>query len=136
MDRDFHDGGCLCGEVRYRISGAPLSSQICHCFSCRRAAGAQSVAYLTVSDTDFSFISGEPVEYRSSPEVVRTFCGRCGTSLTYEHEEDRDSIDVNTATLDRPEEFPPTFHVWMEDKVGWESVEDGLPRFQQSSSSG
>lgn len=136
MNQDFHDGGCLCGEVRYRLSGTPLSSQICHCVSCRLAAGAQSVAYLTVSHENFTSTSGEPLKYHSSPEVTRTFCGKCGTSLTYEHEEDQGSLDVNTATLDLPGEFPPTFHVWMEDKVGWESVEDSLPQFQQSSLSG
>ena len=134
MEGDFRDGGCFCGRVRYRMAGEPQSSDVCHCVSCRRAAGAQSVAWLTVSIEDFSFVSGEPVAYRSSPEVVRTFCGGCGTSLTYRHGGDPDSLDVTTASLDRPEEFPPTYHVWMEDRVGWESVDDGLPQFQRGSS--
>jgi len=129
-----YDSGCFCGGVRYRITAAPQSSFVCHCVSCRRAAGAQSVAWLTVSSGDFSFVFGEPVEYRSSPGVTRTFCGGCGTSLTYRHDEDPDSVDVTTASLDRTDEFPPEYHVWMEDKVGWESVEDGLPRFQRGSS--
>ncbi|MDQ3568557.1 MAG: GFA family protein [Actinomycetota bacterium] len=81
---------------------------------------------------DFSFVSGEHMEYRSSPEVVRTFCGKCGTSLTYQHEGDK--VDVTTASLDRPEDFPPACHIWMEDKIGWESVHDGLPRFQRGNS--
>jgi hypothetical protein len=54
------------------------------------------------------------VEHRSSAEVRRTFCGRCGTSLTYRHDGDPDFIDVATATLDHPDEFPPTRHVWLE----------------------
>lgn len=132
IDNDLHEGGCFCGRLRYRISGEPQSSDICHCVSCRRATGAQSVAWLTVSIEDFSFVSGEHMEYRSSPEVVRTFCGKCGTSLTYQHEGDK--VDVTTASLDRPEDFPPACHIWMEDKIGWESVHDGLPRFQRGNS--
>jgi len=42
-----HEGGCLCKAVRFRVTGDPLHSVICHCHSCRRASGAPSVAWLT-----------------------------------------------------------------------------------------
>ena len=135
-DDDLRDGGCSCGRVRYRVSGRPRASAICHCASCRRASGAQSVAWLTFPLEVFSLVSGDPAEYRSSAEVSRTFCGGCGTSLTYQHDGDPDFIDVTAASLDLPDEFPPTHHVWLEDRVGWESVNDGLPRFQRGSSPG
>jgi hypothetical protein len=131
METDPREGGCICGRVRYRVAREPLGSAICHCESCRRASGAQSVAWLTLPFDGFSFVSGAPQEYRSSPGVSRTFCGECGTSLTYRHDEEPDSIDVTNASLDLPEEFPPTHHIWLEDKVAWEIVNDGLPRFEQ-----
>ena len=53
------DGGCLCGKVRYRVSERPRISAICHCVSCRRASGAQSVAWLTLAIEGFSFVTGE-----------------------------------------------------------------------------
>ncbi len=136
MGNDHRDGGCFCGKVRYRVAGEPPTSAICHCVSCRRTSGAQSVAWLTFPLEGFSFVSGDPVEYRSSAEVSRTFCGGCGTSLTYRHDGDPGFIDVTTASLDLPNEVPPTHHVWLEDKVGWESVNDGLPRFERGSSPG
>jgi hypothetical protein len=40
---------------------------------------------------------------------------------------------VTTASLDRPDEFPPTRHIWLEDKLAWEHVDDGLPRFERGS---
>jgi hypothetical protein len=130
------DGGCFCGRVRYRVTGEPLGSAICHCVSCRKASGAQSVAWLTFPLEGFSLVSGAPAEYRSSDAVSRTFCGGCGTSLTYRHEGDPDSIDVTTASLDLPNELPPTRHIWLEDKVVWEGVNDGLPRFERGGSPG
>jgi len=136
MSEDLREGGCLCGKVRYRVAGNPRTSAICHCVSCRRASGAQSVAWLTFPSEAFSFVSGDPAEYRSSVEVSRTFCDECGTSLTYQHDRDPDFIDVTTASLDLPDEFPPTRHVWVEDKVSWESVNDGLQRFERGSSPG
>jgi hypothetical protein len=41
-------GGCYCGKVRFRVSGPNLRQSNCHCANCRRAAGAQSVAWITV----------------------------------------------------------------------------------------
>ena len=128
------DGGCLCGDVRYTVTGSPLSGLICHCVSCRRAAGAQSVAWLSFPSRVFSFTSGEPTRHRSSAEVVRTFCGRCGTTLTYHYEGDPDFVYVTAASLDDPEEFPPTHHVWIEDGISWDKANDGLPRFERGDS--
>jgi hypothetical protein len=127
------DGGCLCGNVRYTVT-EPLSGQICHCVSCRRAAGAHSVAWLTFASKGFSLTSGEPSTHRSSAEVSRTFCGKCGTTLTYRYDGDPDFVDVTAASLDDPEEFPPTHHVWMEDGVSWDVANDGLPQFERGGS--
>jgi hypothetical protein len=38
------EGGCLCGAIRYRVSGKPANTMICHCRTCRRAAGSPVVA--------------------------------------------------------------------------------------------
>jgi hypothetical protein len=126
-----HEGGCFCGGVRYRVAGEPMRSAICHCLSCRRTSGAQSVAWLTFPYRSLSFVSGEPADFRSSDGVSRTFCQGCGTSLTYRYDGDPDCIDVTTASLDHPDEFPPTRHIWLEDGLGWDVAVDGLPRFER-----
>ncbi|MBI5505337.1 MAG: GFA family protein, partial [Deltaproteobacteria bacterium] len=77
------EGGCLCGAVRYRIQGEPIVSATCQCRSCRKASAAAIVPWLHVRTHDLSFTCGEPVGFESSPSVTRTFCGRCGTPLTY-----------------------------------------------------
>jgi hypothetical protein len=123
------EGGCLCGAVRYLARGKPLNTMICHCTSCRRAAGAPVVAWVTVSKADFRFTRGKPAEFRSSPPVRRTFCGKCGTALTYEHSDSPETIDLTTCTQDAPSAFPPTHHSWLEDNVAWVRFADGLPEF-------
>jgi hypothetical protein len=125
------EGGCLCGAVRYRIRGKPLSSGTCQCGSCRRASAAAIVPWITVNLDRFSFTAGKPVEFRSSPPVTRSFCGRCGTPLTYLHKDYDGKIDVTTCSLDDPEAFPPQGHVWVSHKLKWLKLEDGLPRFEE-----
>jgi hypothetical protein len=58
-------GGCYCGKVRFRVSGPNLRQSNCHCANCRRAAGAQSVAWITVERSEFAFEKGEPKRYKT-----------------------------------------------------------------------
>jgi hypothetical protein len=92
------------------------------------------VAWIVVKRHDFEVISGVPARFCSSPAVVRTFCGQCGTSLTYQHDESPDTIDVTTTTLDAPETFPPSREIWLEHRLAWEPLDENLAHFQRSSS--
>jgi len=121
--------GCLCGAVRLRISGAPLFSVICHCTSCRRASGAPSVAWLGFKTADVTVTAGDPQYYRSSQTVIRRFCGRCGTALTYENAQRLGTIDVTTLSLDDPAAFPPTGEVWLSHRLSWEPVNPALAQY-------
>ena len=112
-------GGCLCGDIRYRIVGPPLVTSFCHCRSCRLATGAPAAAWVILRDGDLVIDQGAPALYRSSPDVERTFCGRCGTSLTYRRADRSGSIDIHTATLDDPGAFPPVREIWLEEKIAW-----------------
>ena len=127
------EGGCLCGVVRYRVSGAASPPVVCHCESRRRACGAQAVAWVTFPTEQFRFVTGRPVEFQSSTPVKRTFCGLCGTSLTYKHTNTPEEIDITTASLDKPDEFSPVRHVWVSEKVGWVDLNDDLPQFERTS---
>jgi hypothetical protein len=112
-------GGCYCGDVRFSATSDPIHRANCHCENCRRAIGAQAVAWITVKHSDFRFDQGTPSEYRTETGARRTFCGRCGTSLTYDHLERPDEIDITTATLDHPEDFSPMRDVFPEEKLPW-----------------
>ena len=126
------EGGCLCGSVRYRLRAQPTNTMVCHCQTCRRAAGSPVVAWLTFAKTDFELTRGTLTEYRSTPPVLRGFCGTCGTPLTYTHSKSPDSIDVTTCSLDDPQAFPPTHHSWLSHDVGWVRFGDSLPAFPES----
>lgn len=126
------EGGCFCGKVRYRAEGRPTNTMVCHCESCRRVAGSPVVAWLSFPKDRFRITAGKPREFHSTPPVRRTFCGDCGTQLTYEHTRHPASIDVVTCSLDDPGAFPPTHHSWLSDDIAWVRFGDGLPSFRES----
>jgi len=126
------EGGCLCGAIRYRIEGEPIARALCHCRSCRRASAAPSVAWVTVPLSGYEVTAGKPTAFRSSPPVTRTFCGRCGSPLTYHHDGDADTIDVTTVTLDEPERFAPTYELWLQDKLAWEALSEHLDHYSRT----
>jgi len=125
------DGGCCCGAVRYRASTPPLAVVHCHCATCRRASGAPVVTWATFATDVFAVTAGQPTELRASPRAVRTFCGACGTALTYRANAHPDQVDVTVASLDAPDSVSPTAHVWWSERLPWIAMEDGLPRWAE-----
>jgi hypothetical protein len=80
----------------------------------------------------FTLIQGSLTAFPSSPGVTRSFCGICGSPLTYRTERHPTLIDIMTGSLDDPERFPPTHHVWMSHKLNWDRIADGLPHYPTS----
>lgn len=131
MRSTVYEGGCLCGAVRYRIKGDAVIAAYCHCRSCTLSSGAPVVAWVTFEKEAFAVTDGKPVEHASSQPVKRSFCGRCGSALTYTHDERPTQIDVTLSTLDDPQELVPQCHVWVSERRPWFTIGDDLPRFSE-----
>jgi hypothetical protein len=78
-------GGCLCGAIRYETVGDPVFTLRCHCRDCQRQSGAAHVPAARVPSAGFRILQGTPKRYvtkaDSGNEIVRVFCGDCGTPL-------------------------------------------------------
>ena len=129
MQERRYSGRCLCGAVRYEVSGPAGNPCYCHCDSCRRAAGAPLVAWATFARERLRIVQGQLTEYRSSAAVLRGFCAACGGALTYRHESRGTEIDVTLASLDEPGSLAPRMHVWVAERLPWVTISDGLPQF-------
>lgn len=127
-------GGCLCGGTRYVLASVPYSLADCHCIDCRRAAGAPSVCWGTVSREDLFVIRGQ-VRKISHANRIRSFASCCGTPLFFEDSSEASTIDITIASLDDPGRFSPQKVIWLEDKLPWAVINESLPSFQQQSPS-
>ena len=86
----INEGGCLCSAIRFRISGEPVFSSICHCATCRRAGAAPTVAWLTFDRGQVEILSGTRASTALRRVSVRQFCGTCGSQLSYESIDESD----------------------------------------------
>jgi len=132
---NVHEGGCLCGATRFRVSGAPLALSRCHCRGCRLATGAPAAAWAIFDCGDFELLQGAKQlgRFRSSPAVTRTFCAVCGTSISYEADDAPSQIEITSATFDEPNRFPPSREVWLEHRLSWEPVDPALKHHARGS---
>lgn len=120
-------GGCLCGDVRYEVRGKPLGCVVCHCRSCQKAVGAPMVAWVDYALDQFSWTTAPAKVFRSSPELERSFCDRCGTALTNQRAENAKEISVTLSSLDVPQDLHPDVHIWTGSKLPWVELGTNIP---------
>ncbi len=125
-------GGCLCGAVRYEITGTLRDVVNCHCSKCRRFHGHFG-AYTSILEKNLSFINKEGLKWFHSTtdetsNVYRGFCSNCGSSLFW-HPEGWETISVAAGSLDDPTRLHTLGHIWLSQKSDYYTIEDELPQF-------
>jgi hypothetical protein len=119
-------GQCLCGSVRYRISGPLRAVGICHCAQCRQWHG-HAGAYSNVRRTDLVLERVEDLAwYQSSPIARRGFCRNCGSSLFWD-KPDRDTISVTAGTLDPPTGLTTAEQIYTGEKSDYYPLDPSIP---------
>jgi hypothetical protein len=122
-------GGCQCGQIRYALRQRPRLIEYCHCRTCRRSVGAPVMAWAGVPLGGFKFTKGDVTNYASSESVRRSFCSRCGTSITIFSEAFPEDIYVSVTSLDDPSAMPPEIHIWRSHRLDWFDTSDELPKY-------
>ena len=105
-----HEGGCLCGDVRYRTIAEPVRVTICHCTFCQRLTGSAHLVEPIFRRNDVLILGGDPKTYEhrsdsSGKRVTLNFCGRCATTIYLELERFSDILGLCGGTFDDPNWF-------------------------------
>jgi len=124
-----HRGHCLCGAVRFVASGDPRWVAHCHCESCRRATSAALATYAGFATGKVRWSGETRTLFESSPGVVRSFCARCGSPMSFAGERWPDEVHLFVASFAEPHRLAPTVHVHVQEQLPWLHLADGLPRF-------
>jgi len=119
-------GRCFCKAVGFEIDAPILSCVNCHCESCRRQCSAPMTSYIGVPDSQWRWTGKTPKVFHSSPGVERTFCGNCGTPLSFRSERMSNVMHFYVAAMEEPENFKPELHVAYEEKLSWLNIGDDL----------
>lgn len=123
-----HEGGCLCGGVRYRVHGGLRDVTTCHCGECRRTHGG-AAPYTAADDERIELVVDDGLTWIDSPASTtharRAFCRGCGSSLFWKAP-GRDYTAIAAGTVDEPSGLRSVGHIWWGARADWE-VPDGLP---------
>ena len=126
-------GTCLCGAVRYKVTGTPTGFDLDHCSRCRKSSGSAFKAELIFEAAEFAWVSGQalvktyeaPVRERR-PGYRRTFCSVCGGPVPTL---DGGEVNIPAGTLDDDPGLRPQRHIFVAFKAAWFDITDELPRF-------
>ena len=127
MESRLFSGGCQCGRVRYEVEGDPIVVALCHCTMCRRANAAPAVAWAMFAGGQVRFTQTTPKSYASSASANRSFCGHCGTQISFTADYIAGLIDLTVGSFDHPEALPPALQYWDSKRLPWLKRDDVLP---------
>jgi len=127
-------GGCLCRQVRYRITAAPIVARVCWCRLCQYL-GAGSGTVNVCFPSNAITIEGEMRDFPgiadSGNVMHRRFCPNCGTALFSEAEVRPHLIFVRAGTLDDPEIAKPAATIWTSQAPSWACFDPKLPQLEK-----
>jgi hypothetical protein len=130
MAQGLKTGGCLCGGVRFELTGALRPIIVCHCGQCRKQTGG-TVAATQVASDDLVMLSDATLTwFRASEGAQRGFCGRCGSVLFW-RPDDRPVTSIMAGALDGPTGLAIEKHIFVADKPDWYEITDGKPQDPQ-----
>jgi hypothetical protein len=127
-------GSCLCGAVRYEVTGPLQEVLICHCVECRRWHGHVSATAATARD-DLQLIERGGLRWFESPRsdagARRGFCAECGSSLFWDAP-GLQTISIAAGTLDSPTGLHLASHWYVSQAADYYEIpDDGLPHHER-----
>ena len=127
MTDPTHSGACLCGAVRFVVTGDLKAPDACHCSQCRRISG-HVWASTDVPDDRLTITGEDHVRwFQSSAKVKRGFCATCGSALFWKPiHQPRTAVAMGA--FDKPTDTHLEMHIFVGDKGDYYDIADGLPQ--------
>jgi hypothetical protein len=123
-------GGCTCGAVRFRLGAPPLFVHACHCRWCQRETGAAFAINALLETTELA-VRGSPEEVLTpsasgrGQRILR--CPTCRVALWSHYAGMGPAVSfVRAGTLDEPDRISPDIHIYVDSKVPWVVLPDGV----------
>jgi hypothetical protein len=131
------EGGCLCGELRFKTSDGPRRTVVCHCTFCQRLTGSAFAVWPVFAEADVS-MSGDAQRYEHRSDesgrwIHLFFCQRCGTTVYSRWQEDKGELALLGGTFDETGWIGVDRHVWTRSRQRWVEIPAGHAQFAMSS---
>ena len=131
-NRQTMEGGCACGEMRYRLNRRPLFVHCCHCTWCQKESGSAFAINALIETREIEILKGKPgrapVPTASGSGQVFLRCEACRIALWSHYSGMGEKIAfVRAGTLDDPSWAPPDIHIFTSTKAPWVTLPAGVP---------
>jgi hypothetical protein len=132
---DEHEGGCLCGAVRYRVTDEPYLAGVCHCTLCKKRTGSAFGVATYFDESAVLIKSGalKTYEFRSDESnrwLNLEFCSTCGTTVSWTAEFFPGARGISGGTLDDPNSIKPEAQYFTRSAVHWMAFPADVPAFE------
>ncbi len=127
----MYKGGCLCGAIRFEITGGIRNIIYCHCSRCRKAQGSAFATNGIVASAQFHLVSGEDklTGYESTPGQTKYFCKVCGSPIMSKTISKPAQVRVRLGTIESDITERPEAHIFASSKANWEDICGDLPQY-------
>src|SRR5262245_25479277 len=131
---DTLEGGCACGQVRYRLASAPMFVHRCHCLNCQRHTGSAFVINMLIEATRVELLGVAPAPVTmplngGSPNQIFR-CPSCQVAVWSVYGGRSQVLFVRGGTLDEPSSVSPDVHIYIRSKLPWVQLPAGVPAFE------
>lgn len=113
------EGGCRCGQLRFKVTAPPLLTMACHCVGCQKmTASAYSLSVFVPKDA-FEITKGEPVIGGLHGYPVHYFCPHC---MSWTHTGLRETspfVNLRATMLDDATWFEPFIDSCWPERLPW-----------------
>ena len=126
------EGGCQCGNLRYRLTAAPLRLYVCHCRDCQKQSSSAFGMSLIMRPEAVLLLRREPKVWttRADSGAIKTcaFCRDCGSRIYHATDDKHAPISIKAGTLDDTAWLQPSDHIWTSHAQRWLHLEAGAFR--------
>jgi hypothetical protein len=133
MSHPSLSGSCACGACTFISIAPPLHLDLCYCLTCQRASGAPFMAWTGITKASLTW-QGPISIFPSSSVATRTFCSKCGSSLSLQYDCYPGKTHVTATTVRRSDWKMPEVgvHIFVKSKPDWYQVPaDGVERCEE-----
>ena len=134
MSKSTLRGSCLCGAVRYEVTGEPKRFYHCHCSRCRKTTGTGHASNLFLQPGALRWLGGEEqVREFKLPEATRfgnSFCATCGSRLPRQAK-GTDFVLIPAGSLDVATPIEPQARIFFQSRTSWSCTDDTIPAYPE-----
>jgi hypothetical protein len=114
------EGGCRCGQLRFRISAPPILTMACHCTGCQKMSASAFSLSIAVPSDAFEVVQGEPaIGGLHGDQSRHHHCDWCKSWVFTRINPEPGFLNVRATMLDDTSGYAPFIETFRSEALPW-----------------